>query len=189
MTKPQLRTQILSLREALTPEVRAEYSHTIAQTLTSLPQFIAAETIHCYLSFGTEVDTGEIRIAAFSAGKRVAVPMLEKNSPILKHSVIQEHFEFTSGHWNVPVPTGIDVGLLSADELALTERDIIIVPLVAFDKMKHRLGYGKGFYDRFLHHEKALKIGIAFSIQEVESIPYEPHDEVLSLIITENFQY
>ncbi|MBI3258625.1 MAG: 5-formyltetrahydrofolate cyclo-ligase [Ignavibacteriae bacterium] len=189
MTKPQLRTQILSRREALSPEVRAEYSHKITQTLTSLPQFLTAETIHCYLSFGTEVDTSEIRLAAFAAGKRVAIPILEKNTPILKHCIIQEHFEFTNGHWNVPVPTGIEVGLLSAEELAMTEKDIIIVPLVAFDKEKHRLGYGKGFYDRFLQHEKALKIGIAFSLQEVGQIPFESHDEVLSMIITENPQY
>ncbi len=189
MTKPQFRSQILSLRETLAPDMRAEYSRRIAQTLISLPQFGAARTVHCYLSFGTEVETEYIRLAAFASGKRVAVPIHEKHNPILQHRFITDTHEFTPGHWNVPVPIIDNTVLLSAADLALTASDIIIVPLVAFDRSKHRLGYGKGFYDRFLHTEKAITIGIGFSIQEVEHIPIEPHDETLSMIITENTIY
>ena len=187
MTKSQLRKQIQLRRDALTPEERTEYSRKIAQTLTSLPEFIAARTIHCYMSFGSEVETSFIRSIAFTNGKQVAVPVHEKNNSLLTHCFITENLEFTIGEWNVPIPSGIDSkNLLSSSELALSENDIIIVPLVAFDRMRHRLGYGKGFYDRFLSKENALKIGIGFSIQETKHIPIESHDEILSMIITEN---
>ncbi|MBS1536312.1 MAG: 5-formyltetrahydrofolate cyclo-ligase [Bacteroidetes bacterium] len=186
MTKTQLRKQILLRRDALTTEERTEYSRRITQTLTSLPEFIAARTIHSYLSFGSEVETSFIRSIAFASGKQVAVPVHEKDNSSLKHCFITENQKFTSGQWNVPIPIGDDIELLSSSELGLSVIDIIIVPLVAFDQMKHRLGYGKGFYDRFLSTVNALKIGIGFSLQEADSIPIEPHDEILSIIITEN---
>ena len=63
--------------------------------------------------------------------------------------------------------------------------DIIICPLIAFDKYKNRLGYGKGYYDRFLKNNKIIKIGTAFSLQEAEKIPCENHDIKMDLIITE----
>jgi len=63
--------------------------------------------------------------------------------------------------------------------------EIIICPLLAFDKHKNRLGYGKGYYDKFLNNNKITKIGIAFSIQETEQIPHENHDVKMDLIITE----
>ena len=67
--------------------------------------------------------------------------------------------------------------------------DIVLVPLVAFDKFGHRLGYGHGYYDRalaFLRGEKAIRaIGLAFEAQEVSQIPHEPHDETLDAVLTE----
>ena len=64
--------------------------------------------------------------------------------------------------------------------------DIIIVPMIGFDRMLHRIGYGYGYYDKILKkHEKALSIGIAFSVQEIKKIPVESNDIPLKLIITE----
>ncbi len=63
--------------------------------------------------------------------------------------------------------------------------DIIICPLIAFDKHKNRLGYGKGYYDKFLNNNNVTKIATAFSVQEAEQIPYENHDIKMDLIITE----
>jgi 5-formyltetrahydrofolate cyclo-ligase len=187
MTKHQLRQELLARREAISPENRREYSQKITHILTSLPQFTVASTIHCYLSFGTEVETDIIRTIAFANGKKVAVPIVEKHSSMLFHRYISVNQEFIRGVWNIPVPAGNESTPISTADLNLTEHDIIIVPLVGFDRTKHRLGYGKGFYDRFLRAQQALTIGIGFSVQEeVSGIPFEPHDEVLSMIITEN---
>jgi len=187
MIKSELRREILSRRKSLTQEIRAEYSRIISQTLISLPEFIDAQTVHCYLSFGTEVETDIIRQTALRSQKKVAVPLHENNNSSLKHYFISENQAFTIGQWGVPIPICKESELLSSTELALSKTDIIIVPLVAFDRMKHRLGYGKGYYDRFLHNTDSLKIGLGFSIQEVENIPFESHDEFLSVIITESY--
>jgi len=62
---------------------------------------------------------------------------------------------------------------------------IVLVPLLAFDKRGHRLGYGQGHFDRYLHQHPALTIGIGFRDQEIEQIPYQPHDFALDYILTE----
>ena len=62
--------------------------------------------------------------------------------------------------------------------------DILLVPLLAFDRKGHRLGYGKGFYDRYLEKHTALTIGIAFQEQEVQQIPRQFHDHALNMILT-----
>jgi 5-formyltetrahydrofolate cyclo-ligase len=63
--------------------------------------------------------------------------------------------------------------------------DLLLIPLLAFDKKGHRLGYGQGHFDRYLHHHKVLTIGIGFKGQEVETIPSQPHDFALDYILTE----
>ncbi len=63
--------------------------------------------------------------------------------------------------------------------------DVLIVPLLAFDKGGHRLGYGQGHYDRYLSDHKALTIGVGFKGQEIEKIPHQPHDFSLNYILTE----
>jgi 5-formyltetrahydrofolate cyclo-ligase len=65
-----------------------------------------------------------------------------------------------------------------------TAPDLIIVPLLAFDREGHRLGQGGGYYDRYLEHSKALHIGLAYAEQEIEKIPAEPHDQKLHWILT-----
>jgi 5-formyltetrahydrofolate cyclo-ligase len=63
--------------------------------------------------------------------------------------------------------------------------DLMFIPLLAFDKGGHRLGYGQGHFDRYLHHHKVLTIGVGFKGQEVEKIPHQPHDFALDYILTE----
>lgn len=63
--------------------------------------------------------------------------------------------------------------------------EVLLVPLLAFDKKGHRLGYGQGHFDRFLHHHKAMTIGIGFKGQEVDKIPHQSHDFALDMILTE----
>ncbi|MBK9248629.1 MAG: 5-formyltetrahydrofolate cyclo-ligase [Ignavibacteria bacterium] len=179
--KSTLRKTLLSLRDALPVDVRSAQSQRIAESLLALPEFVAASIIHSYLSFGSEVDTEFIRIVAFRQGKQVSVPITDKSNPTLLHSFIEDTEEFTFGDWNILVPKEPII----ESNFRTSEHDIILVPLVGFDRNKHRLGYGKGYYDRFLSKQDAIKIGLAFSCQETELIPTEPHDQALTMIITE----
>ena len=67
----------------------------------------------------------------------------------------------------------------------LLQPNVVIVPMLAFDRSKNRLGYGGGYYDKFLQNSTAIKIGAAFAAQEVEQIPSEPHDIKIEMIVTE----
>jgi 5-formyltetrahydrofolate cyclo-ligase len=62
----------------------------------------------------------------------------------------------------------------------------VLVPLIAFDRSLRRVGYGKGYYDRFLAHVPFVRFGLAFAMQFVETIPYEEHDQPLDAVITEH---
>ena len=179
--KSSLRKTLLSRRDALPVEMRSEYSQRIAEMLVALPEFTNAKIIHSYLSFRSEVETELIRSLAFGAGKRVAVPVTLAGNPQLLNSFVDVEQEFTTGEWNILAPKNPVI----EQSFQLSEQDIILVPLAGFDRRKHRLGYGKGYYDRFLSTQVALKIGLAFSGQEADLIPTEPHDQALTMIITE----
>ena len=85
--------------------------------------------------------------------------------------------------YGIPAPQ--DSALLTAAELGLAASDAILVPVAAFDSARNRLGYGKGYYDRFMSKTAAMHLGLAFVCQEVGAIPTEPHDVRLDAIITE----
>lgn len=179
--KSSLRKTLLARRDSLPVEMRSAYSQRITATLIALPEFANAEIIHSYLSFRSEVETELIRSLAFAAGKRVAVPMTSAGNPLLLHTFIDATQEFTTGEWNILTPKNPVI----EQSLTLSPQDIILVPLAGFDRRKHRLGYGKGYYDRFLATQAAITIGLAFSCQETDLIPTEPHDQALTMIITE----
>lgn len=181
--KSRLRRQAMAGRDNLDETIRQEFSHRIVKNLTLSAMFDQAASIHVYLSFGTEVDTKELIAAAFAAGKRVVVSVVLRNSPELIHAIITPQTKFVKGAFGIPEP--LNVELLTAGQLGFSNIDLIIVPLVGFDKSCNRLGYGKGYYDRFLAKTAALRIGLGFAIQEATDIPSEPTDIPLDFIFTE----
>ncbi len=181
--KKQIRKQVLERRNYLDEAARQEFSKRIVKNLTFSVLFEQASILHIYLSFGSEVETSELIKAAFAAGKRVVTSVIMCDSNELAHTFILPETQFESGEYGVPTPKSMDI--LSFDEVGLTNSDIIIVPLAAFDNKCHRLGYGKGYYDRFLARSSARRAGIAFACQEIDAVPTEPHDVPLDYIFTE----
>src|SRR5688500_575969 len=115
------------------------------------------------------------------SGREVVVPYISSESKKMLHSVLSDFRNIHPGVYGVPEPSVIK----DAD---ITQIRAVIVPLCAFDGFGHRLGYGKGYYDMFLSSlpKDVMKIGLAFSIQEVDKIPHEEHDTRLDMIITEH---
>ncbi|GAB1430737.1 5-formyltetrahydrofolate cyclo-ligase [Ignavibacteria bacterium] len=181
--KYELRRRTLAKRGHLDETTRQEFSNSIVKSLTLSPIFGQAATIHIYLSFGSEVNTEKLIAAAWTAGKRVATSIVLRDSPDLAHAIVLPDTRFVKGIFGVPTP--INVQLLTAEQLGLTNFDIIIVPLTAFDKFCNRLGYGRGYYDRFLAKTAARRIGFGFALQEAADIPAEPTDVQLDFIFTE----
>lgn len=176
--KQHLRVELRTRRNQLTD--RESRSAAICAQLAGLPAFVSAQTVHSYLPIGSEVDVRPLLTAALKAGKQVAVPIVRSRSPILEHSWITslEPAHFTRGALGTPVP-----------QIILPSRppewDLILVPLLGFDRQGYRLGYGAGHYDRLLPQTRGAILGVAFSIQEIATIPHEAHDVPLPAIMTE----
>lgn len=180
MPKRSLRQQILARRRALTPEQWLESSRLAQRRLLSLEQFIQADCIALYAPAHNETDTAGILEAAFSAGKRVLYPAVCGERMVFRQ--VEGLRSLTQGSFGIlePCPTGIDH---HADEA-----DLIVVPGVAFDLSGHRIGYGKGYYDRFLQHpgRKAHLVGLCHDFQLIEgAIPAEGHDVRMEIIVTD----
>jgi 5-formyltetrahydrofolate cyclo-ligase len=181
-----MRKSALALRNAIPQNMRDAYSHLIRKKIIEYLDSISAKFVHTYIGFGSEVATHGIIKDLLQRNIKVAVPVMrgEKNSERMIHSLLENLDHLESGKFNVPEPTNIK-------EVSLDTLDAVIIPIVAFDGFGMRLGYGKGFYDRFLSvlDIKINRIGLAFSIQEMDKIPILSHDQLMNSLITENSHF
>lgn len=175
--KKSIRDKILALRKHLSSVLMQEKSAAIKQTLFSLPEFMHAKIVMLYYSVRNEVYTHDI-IGECLATKKIVLPKLMLDE--LKPVELRRMQDLVEGQYHIMEPK---------NTAAIEEKiDIIIVPGVAFDVMKNRLGTGKGYYDRFLRtipHPHALKIGLAYDFQIVGQLPVEPTDVPMDIVITE----
>jgi 5-formyltetrahydrofolate cyclo-ligase len=180
--RQSIRKKAISERDAITPDVRHHFSKEIIDRLRKYLSEKRAHSIHCYISFRSEVETHEYIEHALREGLRVTVPIVEGTGETsgLAHTVISGLSDLVDGPLVIKEPR-------TGKPASLESLDAVIVPLVAFDRFGTRLGYGRGFYDRFLHElpRRIERIGLAFSIQEADRIPALPHDEPLDTIVTE----
>ncbi|MCS7176043.1 MAG: 5-formyltetrahydrofolate cyclo-ligase [Candidatus Kapabacteria bacterium] len=185
-SKAELRRQALQRRAALPKELRQRFSEQICSLVLAHPWVREATIVHSYCSFGTEVDTHTLCQRLLSLGKRVAVPIVVEGQPELLHAWLRLPLCLRYNRWGIPEPDVPPTEWVTAEALGLSPADVAIVPVVAYDRQLYRLGYGQGYYDRFLRHVQARRIGLAFSVQAVESIPHAPHDVRLDAVITES---
>jgi 5-formyltetrahydrofolate cyclo-ligase len=156
------------------------FSQKAQQQLVSLEEFRLADCIALYAPAHNETDTAGILAVAISAGKRVLYPAVCGDRMVFRQVNGMECL--SEGCFGIlePCPTGNDHG---ADE-----PDLIVVPGVVFDLSGHRIGYGKGFYDRFLLHpdRSAHLVGLCHDFQLLEEgIPAESHDIRMELVVTD----
>lgn len=180
MPKRSLRSQLLAQRRALSHDAWLASSRAAQLNLLSLDEYAGAECVALYAPAHNETDTGLILAAAFQAGKRVLYPAVCGHHMVFR--TVERIEELREGAFGLlePCSTGVDH---QADEA-----DLIIVPGVAFDLSGHRIGYGKGFYDRFLPHpgRTAHLVGLCHDFQLVESrVPIDVHDIPMEIIVTD----
>ena len=180
MPKRSLRSHFLAQRRSLSHDLWCSSSSAAQINLLSLDEYADAKCIALYAPAHNEVDTGLILADAFHAGKRVLFPAVCGNQMVFRR--VDHIDELQEGTFGIlePCPTGTDH---QADEA-----DLIVVPGVAFDLAGHRIGYGKGFYDRFLHHPdcSAHLVGLCHDFQLTEGIiPADVHDIPMEIIVSE----
>ncbi len=185
--KQELRRSARQKRSQLDESLRREYSRRICRHLSKSTLFLSAARIHCYRSFGAEVETEELFAAAYAGSKQVVVPVTDPNNPgEMRHLCVPRDQVYAPGRFNVPEPV-FAPGALPVEVRAeeFKPEDLVILPLLAFDRTGVRLGYGGGYYDRFLAACGATRVGLAFGLQESEKLPVEAHDVRLEVVVTE----
>jgi 5-formyltetrahydrofolate cyclo-ligase len=179
--KSEIRKRMIALRNAIPREEIEEKSRAIQQRVMALEAVQSASTLMAYLSFGSEVDLDGLICWCWGEGKRIVVPICHMESRKLTACRIDGFDELETGHYGIRAPME---GLIRP--VPEGEIDAILVPAVAFDRRGYRIGYGGGYYDRFLPRTpQAVKIGVAFSSQIVEEIPADGHDLPVGMIVTE----
>lgn len=175
MNKQSLRKIALEKRTKIDANGAAEnFAHNFLTNVKLKQNSIIAS----YIPIRNELDTRFLCAALQDAGHHICLPRIAAAEMNFHSYKIGDELALNK--------FGIAEPLASAQKI---EPNVILVPMLAFDGSKNRLGYGGGYYDRYLHNSAALKIGVAFSAQQVEHIATEPHDIKMDMIITESKIY
>lgn len=173
--KAKLRQQALHRRSLLSVEEKNMKSNAIVERL--LPLLEGKKTIGIYIAMPDEVDVTSLLFVYSGVG----APKV-RNTTFMDFFLIHERNDLETGCLGILEPkTNV---LINPNDL-----DAIVVPLVAFDENKNRIGHGKGYYDRYLATTKALKIGVAFETQKVEPFVKSEFDVTLDYIVSESKVY
>ena len=182
-SKSELRKHYLKLRDSLDVEVRRDFSRGIFENLSSLDIFRKAKTIMTFLSIHSEVDTWDIARHVLQANKQLSVPVINWNKKEMFASRLQNlDTDLISVRYQLwePYPDAVDP--IERDEI-----DLILVPGAAWNDAGFRIGYGGGFYDRFLRGKSnsVKTVGLTFSCQTAAEFEVQEWDEPVDYILTE----
>jgi 5-formyltetrahydrofolate cyclo-ligase len=184
--KEELRKEILEKRILMSQQEVYEKSLKINNNIMKLNKYKESMSIMCYVDFRNEVSTERLIKHALSFGKRVSVPLITgsrgENKTMIASEITSLENDLETGRYGIYEPRKECIRIIDPKEI-----NLIIVPGVVFDKNKNRIGYGAGYYDRFLSliSRDCLTIGVAFEIQLLNEIPFDENDVVLDMIITE----
>lgn len=171
------------LREALSRNEQLNCSQKIMENLAALPEFVKAKNLLVYMHTGSEVRTDGMVGCGFQMGKRVFVPRVSGRE--MEFYEIRDLKECVPGFMGILEPPEDARPFVFGKEMK-REDTLMILPGLAFDEKGKRLGYGGGFYDRYLtKHPDCIKMGIAYDFQCEEEVPAEETDICADMIITE----
>ena len=175
MDKKELRRQIAQRKKSMTPQEIEAYSSALTAQFLSSPTYRDARNLYAYLSFNQEVGTASLLRQAQADGKRVAVPKILGGAMVFLW--LDDLTAVREGYFHMPEP--VADGPLADDPTAL-----VLVPGLAFDGRGYRLGYGGGFYDRFLSREPHHPtVALCYDFQLVEQLPTEEDDRPVDAVL------
>ena len=179
MPKSSIRRKMLAHRRSLSEDEFRSASLSIQRLFLETPEYLNARGIVVYSSIHNEVDTEMIIQQSLACGKRVALPAVVHHGLLFRE--VSELSSLKRGAFGIMEP-GQGSRLFQ-----LAEEDIFVLPGIAFDLTGHRVGYGKGYYDKTLHRieGQGRLIGLCYDFQLVDRIAGEPHDVKMDLIISE----
>lgn len=186
MNKKELRRKMLKRREDLSLTEMQKKSQQINQQILALPPFSAAKTILTYLPIKKEPNTLPLLTIAWQQKKQVLIPVMQAQNKSLILSQLKNLNEVTPKRHDLLEPEPEFLRPTAPHSV-----DLCLLPGLAFDYSGNRLGYGEGYFDRFLPNLRptCLKIALAYDFQIFDSIPKAKHDIPIDIIITESTTY
>ncbi len=175
--KQTLRQKRKEERLRLSPEARAAADHLIAEHILASEAYHAADCVLLYSAIRGEVDLHEVACAALRDGKTVAYPRTSGGQ--MTFHIVRALSELVPGEMHIPSPSE------GAPTAALTDRTLMLLPALAYDRDGYRLGWGGGYYDRFLVSYPGIKMGVTREAGLSAAIPHDTHDLPVNMIATE----
>ena len=178
-TKAGLRAAALARRDALAPDLRAAAAEAIAAC--PLPVAVSRGTVVSgFMPIRSEINPLPLLRRFAEAGANLALPAIAGREKPLRFRAWNFGAPLARGQWGIREP---------APDAPEIEPDIVLVPLVAFDRRGYRIGYGAGYYDQTLialrAHKPVVAVGLGYAAQEIAEVPVLPHDVRLDLVLTE----
>ena len=180
--KKELRRSLREVRSRLDPEKKADSDADIQSRVLSLRGYFKTDIVFTYVSLDNEVSTLDIIHAAWINGKRVAVPKCVKNSTEMEFYIITSMDDLEEGYFGILEP---DTD--KCEKVTDYSHGLCIVPGLSFDAEGYRLGYGKGYYDRFLKQFRGESVGLCYSSGVKWKLPRSEYDVPVDYIVTERY--
>jgi 5-formyltetrahydrofolate cyclo-ligase len=172
--KKQVRKEMKALKNKYSLEQKKILSGPILKSLEQIPEFIQANTILLYWSMEDELATHDF-VCKWAQKKRLILPCVKGETLDLR---VFEGVDFLEEGERYGIPEPVGPIFRKEDEI-----DLIVVPGVAFDRQRNRMGRGKAYYDRLLKSLSAYKIGLCFNFQMLEQVPVDEHDIKMDKIV------
>ncbi len=180
--KNEIRSKYKKLRENFSYEKKAELDEKITERFLNLQEYKSAKTVFAFVSKDIEVNTEDIISDALKNGKKVAVPLCNTKSTTIDFYYINSFDDLKRGYYGLLEPDAEKCS--RADE---KDADIMIVPGLVFDRNGYRLGFGKGYYDRFICDYSGLTVGICYSRCIENKLPLGYYDKPSNLVVTDKY--
>ena len=178
-SKSELRQYFKQLRRAMAYDDVLNKSKIMCDILLNTDIYKNANNIMLYMPLGNEADTSRIIHRAYVDGKKVAFPLTDSDSGVITPVYVDVDTAFAKGAFSVMEPEKYTIANIS-------DVDVVVVPGIVFDANGHRIGFGKGCYDRLLREYQGVKLGFCYSSQICDDIPSDEYDICMDYIITEN---
>lgn len=183
--KARLRQKMLEVRDSIPQALRSQKSQSIANQIFQIVESEKSSVIMTYVSFRSEVETHEIIDRLISLGKTVLVPLVKREQreqrELKTYQILDRNLDLGKGHYGIQEPIPERCQLFNESKI-----DLILVPGVAFDRLGYRIGYGAGYYDRFLKRcSQALSVGLAYKEQMVADVFHLQWDVPVKRVVTD----
>lgn len=182
-TKSQVRSFYKEIRANFPVGEKIDFDNKIAENLFNLDVYKKCKTVLAFVSKDIEVNTESIIATAFSDGKTVAVPRCDTKSNIMTFYIIKSRDDLEAGYYGIPEPKETCAALKDFNS------SICLVPALVYDKKLFRVGFGKGYYDRFLNEYSGVSVGVCYSDCITEQLPKDDFDRPVNILITDSIIY